>query len=64
MRKRIIFLIMLLSLFAAIAGKIVYSNPTIWACSNHTPAHVVTNIQDLKTYTQRYGCTGWYVVKP
>jgi len=64
MRKNIIVLILLLSLFAVIINKIAYSNPTIWACSNHTPAHVATNVQELQTLTQKYKCTGWYVVAP
>jgi hypothetical protein len=63
MKKRIVILILMLSLLAVVVGRAAYSNPTIWACSNHKPAHVATSIEELEELTRTHGCTGWYIVE-
>ncbi len=64
MKKSIIALILLLSLMSFSVTKIVYSDSTIWACSNHEPAHIASDTQELQTLTQQYKCSGWYIVSP
>ncbi len=65
MRNKAIFIILIFSAITLMASKIVAdSHYTIWACSNHVPAHVALSIQELVELTESNGCSGWYVVTP
>jgi hypothetical protein len=56
-------LVVLFALILSLIAAIIYAQRTIWACSNHNPAHTATSTQEIKRLSQEYGCTGWHVIR-
>ena len=52
----------LLALLLGFTVTAILARTTIWACSNHNPAHTATSTQQMQDLTRLHGCNGWHAL--